>query len=293
MKFAGSPGENTSRRCESVERFVAPSACHGRIQVYPPPTKCTISNRSPGWTSVVIHFDRGRISRLRSMATRSAGNPRCKSRPATPSPTGTSRVSPFTTTRIPELISKPAQGQPGASLLSGTSIPRTENRRSRESQGSFRQRPPLAAGNSASPSGYHLLRAQAMNAFLSRSTNASTLGICNGFFRISSYAVRSREFTQGYLASEAMCLDSAGKHRVHHLVGDRRAIGGALPRLRLFSCQRRSPGFEFGNHFAVLLASRLVKLLSKSISLECWKLRSIAGAPSVNTRPVSYTTVSR
>lgn len=42
----------------------------------PPPTKCTISNESLACTGVPVHSVRGRISRLRSIATRAPFMPR-------------------------------------------------------------------------------------------------------------------------------------------------------------------------------------------------------------------------
>ncbi len=50
------------------------SSAPGMFSCLPPPTKCTTSNRSPGWMMVSAQVDRAAISRLRSTATRSAGN---------------------------------------------------------------------------------------------------------------------------------------------------------------------------------------------------------------------------
>ena len=69
----------------------------------PPPTKCTISNRSPSCSGVSGHRARATISRLSSTATRSPCIPRCSMNCSSVVSSAQSFGSPFTNKCIPAM----------------------------------------------------------------------------------------------------------------------------------------------------------------------------------------------
>jgi hypothetical protein len=99
---------NLPSPCENG--FEVKVSCHpqppSKMHLDPPPTKCTISSRSPSARSVRAHWSRGTISRFNSTATRSVFIPSSSTSPCSVSGPSNVRFSPLITMFIPADLRK-------------------------------------------------------------------------------------------------------------------------------------------------------------------------------------------